>query len=411
MIRNRMGFFDFFRKLTGTSEDSKIKKLSNRIGELFREKSDIIKKQKMINSSVDTSWYKLTPIEKNSAKAKEFSPPKFKKVRTMAELLEKRKKEEIERKHLVRSTLTDAYAQISEQIKLELADKAEESLYKISPLTKELHEESFEKRFKELLCEIKQLKELLLKREIESKAEEQRRLAEAKARKEKLEAERTEQYHQQQLEKERKAREYEEQLARAETEIAEERERLYSTVTQSKSNPNAYLNHLRLHGVKYFYHFTDERNINSIRKFGGLYSWYYCHQHGIEIPNPGGDSQSRNLDTRYDLQDYVRLSFCNDHPMAFRKHKEGARLVLLKIKIDVAAFQDTAFSDMNAADSDHTHGSELRDLQRVDIGATQKSFVRRDDPDFHTHQAECMVKTFVPIEYIENINHPNRMQF
>lgn len=406
-----MGFFDFFRKLTGTSEDSRIKKLSIRIGELFQEKSKIIQKQKMINSSVDTSWYKLTPIKKNSAQIKDFSPPKFENVRTMAGLLERREKEEIERKHLIRSTLTDTYAQISKQIKLELADKAEGLLYEVSPLVKELNEESFERRFSELLCDIKQLKEILCKRESKRKAEEKQRLAEEKARKEKLEAERKEQCHQQQLEKERKAREYEEQLARAETKIAEERERLYSIVTQSKSNSNAYLNHLRLHGVKYFYHFTDERNINSIRKLGGLYSWYYCSQHGIEIPNPGGDSQSRNLDTRYDLQDYVRLSFCNDHPMAFRKHKEGARLVLLKIKIDVAAFRDTAFSDMNAADSDHTHGSELKDLQRVDIGATKKSFVRRDDPDFHTHQAECMVKTFVPIKYIENISHPNRMQF
>lgn len=406
-----MGFFDFFRKLTGTSEDSKIRKLSIRIGELFRERSEIIQKQRTINSSADISWYKLTPIKQNSAKAKEFSPPKFRKVRTMAELLEKRKKEEIERKHLIRSTLTDAYAQISEQIKLELVDKAEVLLYNVSPLVKELDEESFEKRFKELLHEIKQLKKLLLKREDERRAEKQRRLAEEKAKKEKLEQERIKQYHQQQLKKERKAREYEEQLARAETERAEERERLYSRVTQSKSNPNAYLNHLRLHGVKYFYHFTDERNISSIRKLGGLYSWYYCYQHGIEIPNPGGDPQSRNLDTRYDLQDYVRLSFCNDHPMAYRKHKEGAILVLLKIKIDVATFRDTMFSDMNAADSDHTHGSDLEDLQRVDIGATQKSYVSRNDSDFHTHQAECMVKTFIPIEYIENINNPSRMYF
>lgn len=123
-----------------------------------------------------------------------------------------------------------------------------------------------------MLCDIKQLKEILCKRESKRKAEEKQRLAEEKAKKEKLEAERKEQCHQQQLEKERKAREYEEQLARAETKIAEERERLYSIVTQSKSNSNAYLNHLRLHGVKYFYHFTDERNINSIRKLGGLYS-------------------------------------------------------------------------------------------------------------------------------------------
>jgi hypothetical protein len=142
-----------------------------------------------------------------------------------------------------------------------------------------------------------------------------------------------------------------------------------------------------------------------------LYSWYYCSQHDIKIPNAGGDSQSRVLDCRYGPQDYVRLSFCSDHPMAYRKYKEGALLVLLKIKIDVAAFKDTMFSDINAADAVHTHGGNLSDLQRVDIKATKESYVSRNNPIFHAHQAECMVKTFIPIEYIENINNPDRMVF
>lgn len=406
-----MGFFNFIRKLTGTDEDSRIKKLSNRISELFREKSEIELKQKKINSPANLSWYELNQIKQSPTNTKDFSPPKFEKVTTMAELLEKREREERERKQYIRSKLTATYSEIFEQIKLENAKNAEELLYTISPLVKELHEDSFENHFDELQQKIQQLRGTLIQREIERAEQERRRLAEERARKEKFEAERLERLRREQIEKERKAREYEEQLAKAEIEKAAERKRLYSIVTQPKGNPDAYLNHLRLHGVKYFYHFTDERNINSIKKLGGLYSWYYCAQHGIEIPNPGGDPQSRNLDTKYDLQDYVRLSFCNDHPMAYRKHKEGATLVLLKIKIDVATFRDTMFSDINAADSDHTHGSDLVDLQRVNIGATQKSFVSRNDPDFHTHQAECMVKTFIPIEYIENINNPSRMHF
>lgn len=406
-----MGFLNFIRKLTRRDEDSRIKKLSNRIGELFREKSEIELKQKKINSPADLSWYKLSPLKQDLVSTKEFSPPKLEKVKSMVSLLEKREREERERKQNIRSKLTATYLQISEQIKIKDAESAEELLDSVFHLVKELHEESFEKRFNELQQEIKQLKELLIQEEIQRKEQEQRRLAEEKARQEKLEAERRERLRQEQIEKERKAREYEEQLAKVEAEKAEERKRLYSIVTKRKMNPDAYLNHLRLHGVKYFYHFTDERNIPSIKKQGGLYSWYYCYQHGIEIPNPGGDSQSRNLDSRYDLQDYVRLSFCDDHPMAWRKHKEGAILVLLKIKIDVATFRDTMFSDMNAADSDHTHGSELEDLQRVDIRATQKSYVSGNDPDFHTHQAECMVKTFIPIDYIENITNPNRMRF
>ena len=406
-----MRFFDFFRKLTGTDEDSRLKKLSNRISELFRERTDIEERQKKTNSSADTSWFKITPTDQVSVKTKDFTPPQFGKIRTMADLLEKREKKEQERGHHIRGVLTELFTKTIEQIKLENADKAEEYLYKASPLEKELKEDSFTEHFKSLQADIKELKAILLQKEIERREEEERKLAEERARKEKLEAERQERIREQQLEKEREAHEYEEELARIETERAEENARLRSTVTQKKTNPDAFLNHLRLNGVRYFYHFTDEMNVNSIKRLGGLYSWYYCSQHDIKIPNAGGDLQSRGLDSRYGLQDYVRLSFCPDHPMAYRKYKEGARLVLLKIKIDVATFKDTLFSDMNAADSDHTHGGNLSDLQRVNIGATKASYVSRNSPIFHAHQAECMVKTFIPIEYIENINNPDRMVF
>ncbi len=61
-----MRFFDFFRKLTGTDEDSRLKKLSNRISELFRERTDIEERQKKTNSSADTSWFKITSTDQIS---------------------------------------------------------------------------------------------------------------------------------------------------------------------------------------------------------------------------------------------------------------------------------------------------------------------------------------------------------
>ena len=266
-----MRFFDFFRKLTGTDEDSRLKKLSNRISELFRERADIEERQKKTNSSADTSWFKITPTDRVSVKTKDFTPPQFGKIRTMADLLEKREKEEKEekeeqeRKHHIRGVLTELFTKTIEQIKLENADKAEEYLYKASTLEKELKENSFTEHFKSLQADIKELKAILLQKEIERREEEERKLAEERARKEKLEAERQERIRKQQLQKEREAREYEEKLARIETERAEENARLRSTVTQKKTNSDAFLNHLRLNGVRYFYHFTDEMNVNSIK--------------------------------------------------------------------------------------------------------------------------------------------------
>ena len=137
---------------------------------------------------------------------------------------------------------------------------------------------------------------------------------------------------------------------------------------------------------------------------GGLYSWQYCEDHNIEIARPGGDSTSRSLDRRHGLQDYVRVSFCTDHPMKWILEQQGYDMVLLKVKIDVACLEGTLFSDINATDNNHHHGGSLADLQRINIPATQQNFVSRESDIFKQHQAEVMVKTFIPLEYIEMPN-------
>ena len=174
--------------------------------------------------------------------------------------------------------------------------------------------------------------------------------------------------------------------------------------TGLKSDYASFMQVLRENGIVYLYHFTDRRNLASIRKHGGLYSWAYCGSHGITIPYAGGNSSSRNNDCRYGLQDYVRLSFCTDHPMMWRLRQQGYDLVLLKIKVDAAVFAGTMFSDMNATDGMHSHGESLADLKRVRFSAVRRSYLRRDDVDFKYHQAEIMVKTFIPAKYIVNLN-------
>lgn len=188
-----------------------------------------------------------------------------------------------------------------------------------------------------------------------------------------------------------------------------ETERLRASVEQRKPEADAIAAYLERNGVQYFYHFTDRQNLESIIKKGGLYSWKYSLDNSIAIACPGGDQLSRQLDQRFGLEDYVRLSFCDDHPMSWRLKQLGSDLVLLKIKKDVALFSDTLFSDINAADGGHNHGRAFRDLQYVDIRATKRHHVRKDDPDFKKHQAEVIVKTFIPLEYIVNINNPESL--
>lgn len=180
-----------------------------------------------------------------------------------------------------------------------------------------------------------------------------------------------------------------------------EKKWIYPFCHVKKANAVALKNYLLSNGVDFFYHFTDLRNLDSIEKHGGLFSWRYCEDHNITIPFPGGDSTSRSLDSYHGLSNYVRLSFCLNHPMKWVLEQKGYNMVLLRVKIDVACFEGTLFSDINATDSNHKHGGTLNDLKRVNIPATQENYVSKTSPFFKMHQAEVMVKTFIPIEYIE----------
>ena len=162
------------------------------------------------------------------------------------------------------------------------------------------------------------------------------------------------------------------------------------------------INYLHENGIHYFYHFTAKKNIPSIVELKGLFSWKYLLDNGIVIPDAGGDEWSRELDVNEGLEDFVRLSFCIDHPMKYRKRNSNP--VILKIDLGVATFSETLFSDMNAASPKHKHGKNFSDLKRVDMNAVKKTHVSRADPDFHKHQAEVMIKTHLPLKYILNIN-------
>lgn len=98
----------------------------------------------------------------------------------------------------------------------------------------------------------------------------------------------------------------------------------------------------------FLYHFTDPRNIPSIKKYG-LLSWYELNKKNI-YHIPASNSLSRNLDIRRNLQDYVRLSLNKNHPMFARAINEGRvkNLVWLKIDPIVMNFPDTLFSNDNA---------------------------------------------------------------
>ena len=398
-----MGFFAKLFRLILPPDDESEKSISRRIVELRAESQDAAAElDNRRLPDIDLLWYKIT-LPETEEKKKDvavFTPFQHKKIRTMKDLLEKREQEKKEHIRQIRVNAYQVLDAVEQLIQNENVKDAEEKLYHVSPLVKEINDARITSTFDIRLEQIKSLKETLRQREILKKEEEERRRKEEiqrKLEKEKIEKQRIENERLQRL---KSAAEYEERLRLQEKQLQDEINRLKRLVTR-KNQPRKNFDEDALNELS-----------DSIKKYGGLLSWDYCNEHNIVIPNPGGDSLSRKLDRRQGLEDYVRLSFCDDHPMAFRKHQEGSDLFLLQVSIDVAAFRSTLFSDKNAASSDFSRGSGIEHLRNVNISATRRHYVSRDEGEiFSLHQAECMVKTFIPVEYIININNPIKMKF
>lgn len=71
------------------------------------------------------------------------------------------------------------------------------------------------------------------------------------------------------------------------------------------------------------YHFTDTRNIESIRRLNGLYPLATLRGQGIEIPAPGGNQWSIDADAMKGVDRFVHLCFFDEHPMEFIARRDG----------------------------------------------------------------------------------------
>lgn len=103
---------------------------------------------------------------------------------------------------------------------------------------------------------------------------------------------------------------------------------------------------------KELYHFSDIRNIESIKRFG-LLSWYELEKRNIKY-YPASNQLSRELDLRKGLHTYVRLCVDRQHPLALlaKYEKRIQQLVWLEIDIAVTRWKQTLFSNKNANSND-----------------------------------------------------------
>jgi len=174
--------------------------------------------------------------------------------------------------------------------------------------------------------------------------------------------------------------------------------------TINNNTSNDFLDLLNQKDITCFYHFTDKANIQSITTHGGLYSWFECGRRGINIPVQGGSDLSIKLDSRHNLQDYVRLSFNKRHPMLYIAKRDGRikNHVFLEISPKVILLEGTQFSDENATANSAIIGSDIRSLNNIDFKLA-KSGRWQDETEKRCIQAEVLIKTHIPLKYITNI--------
>lgn len=96
------------------------------------------------------------------------------------------------------------------------------------------------------------------------------------------------------------------------------------------------------------YHFTDPRNLPSIREHG-LLSWQQLEDRGIKHFR-ASDQLSRKLDSDKGLQNYVRLYSQRTCEMLVQARKQGRIRFPVWLEIDraVTLLETTRFSNRNA---------------------------------------------------------------
>lgn len=174
-----------------------------------------------------------------------------------------------------------------------------------------------------------------------------------------------------------------------------------------KSCRNEIIQYLIDNGIKCLYHFTDRDRLNSIIRHGGLLSYKRCLDEAVVMPVRKDMAVSRDIDAEFGLEDYARLSFCRDLPKIDERKKAGAELVLLKISLEVATFEDTEFADMEATSPMMKHGSTFEDLRKINLSVTNCENSSLSKIEYLQKQAEILVKEIVPLKYILNIENPD----
>lgn len=163
---------------------------------------------------------------------------------------------------------------------------------------------------------------------------------------------------------------------------------------------------IRNNNINCLYHFTDKRNIQSIKQSGGLLSQEEIDGKNI-YPIYSSSEDSRANDNRQGLSDYVRLSFVKGHPMMYTAMTCG-RITsprIIEINPLVLLLPGVLYSDRNALKNGAIIGSDAKALSNIQFNLFSQNYLSLIDSDSRSHyQAEILVPKRVGCEFFLNFN-------
>lgn len=157
------------------------------------------------------------------------------------------------------------------------------------------------------------------------------------------------------------------------------------------------------------YHFTDRRNLDLIRKHGGLHPLSDLVKKSIDIPAAGGNQWSRDADSLKGMGRYVHLCFRSNHPMEYLARQDGRIVdsIFLEIHPSVMQFKGVRFTP----DVSNKAGVESVPIaQAADLIDYQVLYTRTEWSDAAIQQRlkqvekyEILVPCCIPLSHIRNI--------
>lgn len=164
-----------------------------------------------------------------------------------------------------------------------------------------------------------------------------------------------------------------------------------------------------LNQIPKLYHFTDRRNLDSIRAQGGLHPLSELVKKGINIPAPGGNQWSRDADELKGMGSYVHLCFRNNHPMEFIARQDGRikDSIFLEVDPSVIKFPGVMFTPdvSNKAGVQAVSITQAAELIDFEVLYTQTDWTDQAIQQRlqQVEKYEVLVPCLIPLTHIRNI--------